>query len=433
MTDGQLIDRETAPHGLSRRQRGLILAAAFLGWMFAGVEMSLMVAATRPAIQDFAAQGLLGETNVETAADRWFSWYLVAFLVGAGVGGAAFGWLGDRLGRGQAMGWSIICYAGVTGLSFFVASPQQLLVLRFAACLGVGGMWPNGVALVSEAWPGVSRPMLAGLIGTSANVGFFLLGLVMLAQPVTQEAWRWLLLLGGLPVFLGLAVLAIVPESQSWLQQQRSGLPTTSPLAEVFRPPMLRVTIIGILLGTVPLLGGWASGQRLVPWAGQVGERAELPDLKATTQIVWSVGAIIGSLCGGWLASLAGRRSSYFLISLGSLAASGYLFLWLSPLDASFLPAVFLLGLISTLFFGWLPYYLPELFPTRVRATGAGVSFNFGRFLSAGAILSTAALSDLFQGDIAKMGATTSLIYVVGMIIIWLAPVGGQLQDATPK
>jgi MFS family permease len=167
---------------LARKNRWLVLAAAFLGWMFAGVEMSLMVSATRPAIQEFFADGTdkAGPASVEIMADQWFSWYLVAFFLGAAAGGMLFGALGDRLGRAKAMGWSILCYSLITGLSYWVRSPGELLILRFLACLGVGGMWPNGVALVSEAWPSVLRPALSGLIGCSANVGFLILGWIML-------------------------------------------------------------------------------------------------------------------------------------------------------------------------------------------------------------------------------------------------------------
>lgn len=398
--------------------------------MFAGMEMSLMIPATRPAIQDFltasqspTASGAERIVHFETRADQWLSWLIAAFLMGAALGGVVLGWLADRAGRVKAMGLSILCYSIITALSYFVTSPEQLLALRFLACLGIGGMWPCGVALVTEAWPSVSRPVLAGLIGAAANVGFLILGLIMLYHPITRESWRWVLLLGGTPVFLGAFVLWCVPESPQWLiEKQAPAAAAAAPVAEVFRPPLLRWTLLGIALGTIPLLGGWASGQRLVPWAGQVGELQGLPGLKASTQTLQALGAVIGSLMGGWLASRLGRRRSYFLISLGSLTLSGYIFLTLTPTRAEFLWATFALGLVSTSFFGWLPYFLPELFPTRVRATGAGVTYNFGRIVSAAALLSSTALSALFQGDIAKMGAATSLVYALGLVVVWFIP-----------
>jgi MFS family permease len=424
-----------------------VLLAVFLGWMFAGVEMALMVPTARPAIQDFVTAGKLAASatanqtvHVETLADKWFSWYLVAFLLGAACGGIGFGWLGDRAGRVRAMGLSILCYSAVTGLSYFAQTPGQLLLLRFVACLGIGGMWPCGVALAAEAWPSATRPMLAGLIGAAANVGFLALGLIMLRHPVTRESWRWVLLLGGSPVVLALLVLWCVPESPGWIETRRGEVSKpASPVREIFRPPLLWSALLGIALGTIPLLGGWASGQRLVPWAGQVADQAGLPQLKALPQTWQAVGAVLGSLLGGWFASRVGRRLSYFLISLGSLALSSYIFLMLRPTDREFLWAAFALGFVSTSFFGWLPYFLPDLFPTRVRATGTGVAFNFGRVFSAAAILASAALSELFRGDLSRMGAATSLIYGFGLVVVWFIPgASGPQRDraslgASPK
>jgi MFS family permease len=413
---------------LSRAQRFWILVAVFLGWMFAGMEMSLMIPATRPAIQAFVYVQGGGEkadvVQMEVLADQWLSRFIAAFLLGAAAGGALFGWLGDRAGRVKAMATSILCYSAITGVGYFANTPDQLLVLRFFACLGIGGMWPTGVALVAEALPRVSRPMSAGLIGTAANVGFLILGLLMLYHPIKPESWRWLLLLGAAPVILGCAVWAWLPESPQWTAQKRHPIPQhdTTPLASVFRPPLLRSTTLGIVLGTIPLLGGWASGQRLVPWAGQVAEQSGVQDLKAITQTVWACGAVLGSLLGGWVASSIGRRLSYFLMSLGSLGLSVYTFLMLNPADAGFRWAAFALGFAGTMFFGWLPYFLPELFPTRVRATGIGVSYNFGRILSAVAVLSSTVLSAWFQGDIARMGAATSLIYAAGLLLAWFIP-----------
>ncbi|MCI0538483.1 MAG: MFS transporter, partial [Verrucomicrobiales bacterium] len=354
-------------NALTPKGRYVVLAAVFLGWMFAGMEMALMVPTARPAIQDFLATGKLASLAaadkpavVETLADKWFSWFLVAFLLGAACGGIVFGWLGDRAGRRRAMGWSILCYSTVTGLSYFVETPGQLLVLRFVTCLGIGGMWPCGVALAAEAWPRATRAALAGLIGAAANVGFLVLGLIMLRHPVTHDSWRWVLLLGGSPFLLGVFVLLWIPESPSWLEERNAKEASKpAPIREVFRPPLRRFTLLGIALGTIPLLGGWASGERLVPWAGQIGEQQGLPQLKALVQTFWAVGAVVGSLLGGWLASRLGRRRSYFLISLGSLALSAYIFLVLRPTSPEFLWTTFALGLVSTSFFGWLPYFLP--------------------------------------------------------------------------
>src|SRR5207244_3533304 len=136
----------------------------------------------------------------DATVGEWFSWHNAAFLLGAASGGLLFGWLGDRHGRAKAMGLSIGCYTLFTLMCCFVTAPEQLLVLRFVACLGVGGMWPNGIALASEAWSDVSRPTLAGIIGTAANVGIVLMFLATIQYPITPENWRMAMVVGGAPL-----------------------------------------------------------------------------------------------------------------------------------------------------------------------------------------------------------------------------------------
>ncbi|MFV2066765.1 MAG: MFS transporter [Pirellulales bacterium] len=418
-TDGREPRRETRGHVL-------VVLTAFLGWLFAGVIMVIIPLAGRAANVSF-----FGPLR-EAAVGDWFSRYICAFLLGAAVGGLLFGWLGDRVGRARAMGWSIVCYSVLTGVSYFVASPSQLLVLRFLACLGVGGMWPNGVALASEAWPNVSRPLLAGLIGTSANLGFMLLALIAIYKPITPESWRWVFLIGAAPAALGFFVLWAVPESPRWLAATRSGdsRRVRSPVVEIFQSPLLKYTIIGIFLGMIPLLGNWGGGNWLVPWAGQVGG-ADNPFLKAWTQWTRSSGGAVGALLGGWLASRFGRRTTYFFVSLASLVASMVVYWKLRPGDPGFLAGVFVVGFVGTIYFGWLPLYLPELFPTRVRATGTGVTFNFGRIATAFGVLGAGQLMVLFHGDYARVGQVTCWVYLLGMIVICFAPdtSKAQLQD----
>ena len=93
-----------------------------------------------------------------------------------------------------------------------------------------------------------------------------------------------------------------------------------------------------------------------------------------------------------------------------------------APLRPSFLPIVFAQGLVATLFFGWLPLYLPELFPTHVRATGSGISYNVGRFATAGGVLAAGAVFGALGGSYPAVGTAAALIYGFGIIAIWWAP-----------
>lgn len=416
----------TAPP-LSLSARRLVLAMAFLGWLFAGVQMAIVPQVNRSATIDFLWPDQSAPLSAEQSrvVQKWFAFNTTAFLLGAAVGGLLFGWLGDRLGRAKAMGASILCYSGFTGLCYFARSPEQFIVLRFLCCLGVGGTWPNGIAIVSEAWSDVSRPLLAGLIGAAANVGITAMAILSINLKITPDEWRWVLVLGASPFVLGLLSLASVPESPQW--RVARGAPRVAsartPVAEVFRPPLLYFTLIGICLGAIPLLGGWGSGNWLIPWADDLGALRD-PHLKGWTQFTRSLGGTISSLLGGWLAGTLGRKRSYFLISLGSLAMSAYVFNFLTPLSPQFPLCAFLIGLISGFYFGWLPLCLPELFPTRVRSTGAGVTFNFGRVATAVGVVGAWWLIQRYDTDVdyGRVGALTSLVYALGMIVIWFAP-----------
>jgi SHS family sialic acid transporter-like MFS transporter len=423
------------PTELSKRRRYLVLVAAFLGWMCAGMQMGNFPLATGSIVRDILGESLENDASltelqrpeiIKVESGKWFGWYICSFLLGAACGGLLFGWLGDHIGRAKTMGLSILCYSLIHGCCYYAQSLEQLLVLRFFACFGVGGMWPTGVALASEAWSEASRPFLAGLIGTSANVGIALIGVIGEIREVTQDDWRWLMFLSAIPALLGLFVLLFVPESPRWLiyrELSSHSQKESIPIAVVFRPPYLSLTVIGILLGTIPLLGGWGTSNWLIKWADQIGKELNNDTLKATTIWVGSSGAAIGSLLGGWLANMFGRRSTYFVVSLGSLFISGYIFKYLSPEDGwVFLSWTFGLRLVSTVYFGWLPLYLPELFPTNVRSTGSGVTFNFGRILTAAGVLGTSALIEVYSSDYSKVGGITHWIFALGMVVILFAP-----------
>ena len=403
---------------LSRKAQIAVLAAAFGALLFDGFELGLMPLASLSVSRD-----LLGTAYTPTLGGDWFARYTAALMFRAAVGGILLGSLGDRIGRARAMGLSILFYSIFAGLGAWVKTQEQMLFLRFLVGLGVGGVWPNAVALVAECWPDKARPMVAGLMGAAINTGILLLSQVAQLWSVTAADWRWLFKLAALPAVIGLLVLFFLPESPAWLASRgrQIGRPPATPLRELLRPPLLRVTLIGIMLGSVPLIGAWAASKWMIPWADKIGGAAQT-DYKAMTQGWWAFGAILGSLAGAQIASYLGRRTSYFLISVGSLALTLAMFQLTAPLRPSFFPIVFLQGFVATLFFGWLPLYLPELFPTHVRATGSGISYNVGRFATAAGVLGAGALFTAFDGSYPAVGAAASLIYGVGMIVIWWAP-----------
>lgn len=306
------------------------------------------------------------------------------------------------------------------------------------------------------------------------------------ADLMRNSGWRLIMLVGAVPALLTFFIRLFVPESERWQHEHGKGttshwatqdllgvligsaagcsiiylwaedfaLPTRlagtvaalivvtlgylypvvrylqrSHIAEGgtgVRAPTLRRMLLGASLGGVALLGTWASMQWAAPWADQLAPGN--PDAKAYTQFWSAIGAILGTILGALLGDFAGRRISYSLLCLSSLGSSILFFQGNSAYGTSFLAGVFLAGGTTAAFYGWLPLYLPELFGTRVRATGQGFSFNFGRIIAAVGVLQTGNLTRLFEEWYTKERAVPnacsmmSLIYVVGLGLIWLAP-----------
>ena len=401
---------------LSPRLRMFVLAVTFAGLLFDGLEMGLM-----PVASLSVSKSLLGAAYTETLGGEWFARFTAALMLGAAVGGILLGQLGDRIGRARAMGVSILFYSVFAGLGGFVNSQEQMLLLRFLVGLGAGGMWPNGVALASECWPNASRPLIAGIVGAGINAGYLLLSLVALNWHVTPDSWRWLFQWAALPAALGFIALFFLPESPKWVAQRQAAKAPAPPLRELFQPELVRTTLVGIALGAVPLVGAWAASKWMVPWADKVGGATE-PCYKALTTFCWGIGATLGSLCGSPLTAWVGRRVAYFAISIGATTLTCGLFTLTAPLQPGFLPMVCAQGFVATLFFGWLPLCLPELFPTRVRATGSGMAYNTGRFATAVGVFFSGSLFVALGGSYSRVGAVTSMIYALGMVVIWFAP-----------
>lgn len=399
------------------------------------MEMGLFPLVARPAMQD-----LLGPAAA-TRTGPWMAGIIALFLTGAALGGVLFGWLGDRVGRTRAMVWSVLAYSLCSGLCALAMAPWEIGALRFVAALGMGGEWALGVALVSEAFPDRKRPMMAAFIGAAGNLGFLLIAFLSLGLnsvvatvgALLQEvlprawadallahgAWRMLFLLCATPALLTLFIRIFVPESELWRTAAKEAGSKVR-ITEIFRQGRAGRTIVGALLGAVPLLGTWGSVQWIPSWGDKLSGGA--PGAREMLEIFTALGAILFSLLVAFLAEAWNRRGTYFTIALLSLAACALLFrlpvrygseLWLS---------VLVVGGLTSSFYGWLPLYLPELFPTRTRATGSGFAFNAGRIVAAAGTLISGQLLAMFKEDYARMCAAISLVYVFGLVLIWFAP-----------
>lgn len=401
---------------MSQSQRVLVLVTAFLALVFDGVELGLM-----PVASLSVSKSLLGADFTPALGGEWFANFTAALMLGAAIGGIALGNLGDRIGRTRAMGVCILFYSIFAAMGAYAQTQQQMLALRFLVGLGVGGLWPNGIALVSECWSGASRPLVSGAMMAGLNAGILLLSQLARLWPITPDSWRWLFQFAGVPALLGIFVLLVLPEAPKWLASRGAARHPVTPLRELFQPKLIRFTLVGILLSAIPMVGAWSASKWMIPWADKVAGAANV-SYKAATQGWWAFGAVLGSFAGAQLASWLGRRLSYCLISIATVVITFAMFQLTAPLQPSFHPIVFAQGLVATLFFGWLALYLPELFPTRVRATGSGLAYNSGRFATAFGVLAAGFLFTSLGGDYPRVGTLCASIYALGFIVIWWAP-----------
>ncbi|HEU0123315.1 MAG TPA: MFS transporter [Bryobacteraceae bacterium] len=399
---------------LSRQQRVAVLAASFLGLLFDGVELGLM-----PVAALSVSKSLLGADYTPTLGGDWFARFTAALMLGAAIGGILFGNLGDRIGRTRAMGISILFYTVFAWIGAFAQTVEQMLVLRFLVGLGVGGMWPNGMALVAESWPAASKPLVSGVMAAGMNAGVLLLSQMARLWPITPDSWRWIFQLAGVPALFGIFVLVALPESPDWLASRGKAKKKSSPLSDLFRPQLIRISLAAIVISSIPMVGAWAASKWMIPWADKIAGPSNA-EYKAATQGFWAFGAVIGSLIGAQLAGWLGRRRSYLLISIGASSLTVAMFQLTAPMEPDFHSVVFTQGLVATLFFGWLALYLPELFPVAVRATGSGLAYNSGRFATAIGVMGAGMLFNSLGGDYPSVGAICASVYALGVLAIWL-------------
>ncbi len=300
---------------------------------------------------------------------------------------------------------------------------------------------------------------------------------------LANSAWRFLMISGALPALLVFFIRLFVPESKRWEHERARGatshwansdligvflggaaalviiwswspVGTSIPIATVVTVICLAVSLAGFLypvrqylsravsagslrpgterlvvrnmlfgaaLAGVALLGTWGSIQWASRWAFQLE-----PDpsrlSREYTQIASAFGAIVWTILAALAAGRFGRRITYAALCAGSILSCLLLYQANDRFDGFFLFSIFLAGGVTAAFYGWFPLYLPELFPTAVRATGQGFAYNFGRILAAIGGLQTATLMGLFGGSFPMAGSVLTVFYAVGFVIIWFGP-----------
>ncbi len=349
--------------------------AAWLGWTFDGLELHLYTLVATPFVAE-----LLNVAKNDDSVGYYSSLIQGAFLVGWALGGGVFGWIGDRMGRSRTLVLTILTYALFTGASFFAARWWHLMIFRFLAALGIGGEWAIGATLLSETWPRQWRPWIAAVLQTGVNVG--VIAAMIAGYLLSGLAPRWVFLVGILPALIVVWIRRSVPEPREWreaLSRQRVERPA---VLDQFRGNIRRTTVLTILVCALSLSAHWA----YMFWASQ--HLRNLPDLASwtdgeRTRLVSQalIVLMISSIAGNFLAAAVARRIGYRrAIAVGCVLyflaiAAGYgMPLGPASIVLSFVPIGICQGV-----FALFTMYLPPLFPTLLRTTGAGFCYNIGR------------------------------------------------------
>ena len=395
----------------------LVLFVAWLGWVFDSMDALIYSLVMTPALRE-----LLGRR----ATPENIGWYggviFSVFVVGWALGGITFGVVADRLGRARTLVITILIYAIFTALAGFSHTWWELALYRFLTALGIGGEWAAGATLVAEVWPESLRVKGAGLLQSAWGAGYFLAAAVYFS--LSSQSWRVMFFVGIVPALVALVVRLKVREPERWVEARSHAGSRRPRLAELFTPQMRRDTLVGTALAFVAVFGLWGATnwaptlirELLTPRGLDEAAKVRLVSL-ATMSL--NAGAIVGYLAFVPLAEWLGRRGAFLVMMLGSALALPATFL----LPTSYSTAVLLLpalGFFTNGIFSGFPIYLPELFPTRIRATGAGFCFNAGRvFAAAGPFLTGILVA--YLGTFARAASSIAVIYLLGLVALTCA------------
>src|SRR3954469_16798602 len=216
--------------------------AAWLGWLFDGLDMHLFGMVARPFVALLLANTVVGKVADDDITIR-SGLIQAAFLIGWAIGGGFFGRIGDRLGRSKALSLTVLTYACFTGLSFFATHWWHLLIFRFMAALGIGGEWAVGSSLLSETWPKSWRPWIAAVLQTGVNLGVLLACLA--TYLLASYPHKYVFLVGILPALIVYWIRRSVPEPAEWTSARQSQEKMPG-VADLFKGEVRKMTIFTV-------------------------------------------------------------------------------------------------------------------------------------------------------------------------------------------
>jgi len=390
------------------RDQWKALLAAYLGWTLDAMDVMLYA---------FALTTIKGEFGLSSGAAGGLA---STTLIASAAGGIAFGVLADRIGRSRSLVLTILIYSICSAGTATAQNVWQLAAWRGLLGIGMGGEWSTGSVLVSETWPAQHRGKAIGIMQSGWAVGYILAAmLTALILPVF--GWRVLFVLGVLPALAALWIRKNVPEPAIWRDQKLDQY-RQMPFARLMKPPLLRSTVIASVLTMTVLFAYWGVFTWLPGFLSTPVEQggAGLGIVRTSGWIILiQVGALLGYISFGVVSDRIGRRPAFIVYLVcaavlvpvyGQLARSEFILLVLGPA----------VGFFGSGYFSLFGAMLAELFPTSLRGTGQGTTYNVGRAFSALAPYAIGGLGDRL-GLGSALGAT-SFFFVLGAVTILFLP-----------
>ena len=306
-------------------------------------------------------------------------------LLSSAVGGWLGGYLADRIGRVHTLQFTILWFSFFSLVCAIVQNFDQLLIARAVLGLGFGGEWAAGAVLMGEAIRPQYRGRAVGSVQSGWAVGW---GLAVLAQAIlfsampAEVAWRWMFVVGALPALLVFYLRRYVtePEIAVATRAKHAENGDHPPLWEIFSGPILKTTILASLMAT-GCQGGYYA---ITFWVPRFLTTERKLSIVSSTGYLAAliIGSFIGYLVGAWLADRIGRRNLFLTFSIGAIAVV-LLYTQLPLTDGLLWVLGFPLGFFASGYFSGMGAFLTELYPTRLRGSGQGFCYNFGRGIGA--------------------------------------------------
>jgi len=395
------------------------LVASNLGWMFDGYETYALILTIGAALHQ------LLDPSQYAAIPKYAGIVIGLTLLGWGIGGMIGGSLADYIGRKRTMMVAILAYSLMTGLSAFAWNWESFAAARLIVGIAIGSEWATGASIVAELWPDRARGRGAGLMQCGLGIGFFVASLVWLfVGKMGPDAWRYMYFIGILPGFFTLWMRKGIPESPKWEEAAAQRLAakarnerTRFTLVELFADPgVARVTFFAFLLSLTTTLTWWGISAWLPPYIASVAAKAGLPGpvWASYAGMAYNVGAIAGYIGLGFFADMYGRKPVTLIYIVLAFLTTPLVFLWTHDLSLLLIAAA-VNGYFSLGLYSWMPVWLPELFPTRMRATGAAFVFNSPRFIAwLGPIIAGTLVANF--GGFSNAAMVMATIYVLGLL-----------------